>query len=365
MYFDLECGRPESLFSWFQYEVTLTNAKASPGFPLCSRYATINEAILGEGVLRLFEVFSARLLQLQFIGSDPAASDLVRSGATDPVKVIVKGELHTLKKIQEGRVRLIMVESLIDQMIERFLFGAQNRMEVDFHRDLPSKPGMGLHDSGLDDLEDHLSSLVYPTSSDAKAYDWSVQEWMLLADLRRRQHLGGIDPASELGLAMRGRMLCLSRSLFLTGDGVVWEQTIPGVMKSGSLLTATTNSWIRAFLCHLVHLGEGIDGKALCMTMGDDAVESNPRRLDLGAAYARFGMEIVEVGATEFCSTEFHPRRRYPQGWAKVVATYLHSPPRPGLEDVELYETLKYNLRYLPELPRVLDVVDAVGRRPC
>lgn len=292
-------------------------------------------------------------------------ADLIDAGLMDPTRIIVKGELHTSKKLQEGRVRLIMVQSLIDQLIERFLFGAQNKAEIAQHEQLPSKPGMGLHDEGLQHIDSEIEGLTQPSATDAKAYDWSIQWWHLLLDVLVRIRLAGLNMSSPLARAMFARMRCLAMARMVFGDGVIWDQVVAGMMKSGSYLTASSNSRMRYAMAFLVHgIGGGV-GNKLAITMGDDCVESNPHGLDLRKAYWRYGFNIEPAEDLEFCSTDLGTMFKWaPQNWAKSAGTYLQTKPRDAEHEREMFAGLKFTLRHSIMWQRVEDALSAVGRRP-
>jgi len=340
---------------------------ARPGYPLQRWYQTVADAIQWVGVEALFEVFRDRLRLLANLGiagvCQLSAGEMVALGVADPFTVMVKGELHSAKKLEEGRVRLIMVNSLIDQMVERFLFEPQNSAEIASHTTLPSKPGMGLHDEGLKHLREALAGIPNPRASDANAYDWRVLWWHLEMDLEVRKRLTGLAPGAPLLRAMEARFWALANAAFVFSDGVVWSQVEPGIMKSGSVLTAATNSRIRYMLARLVGANSGgkIVGCQLAMTMGDDCVESDPGS-EAVSEYRAMGMVIEFSDRLDFCSTDLETLE--PLTWPKMVANYLQAKPRDEVEAAELLGALRYNLRNLPGVDGLLVKAGVVGQPP-
>nr|QRW41683.1 MAG: RNA-dependent RNA polymerase [Geolu virus] len=236
------------------------------------------------------------------------AEDLVKAGLCDPIRVFVKGEPHKQSKLDEGRYRLIMSVSLIDQMVARVLFQQQNKKEIDLWRAIPSKPGFGLStdDQTVEFLEilsktvgedpenlcknwrDHL----IPT--DCSGFDWSVSDWMLQDEMEVRNRLTA-DCTEMLRQLRKVWLKCISSSLLHLSDGSLYAQRVPGVQKSGSYNTSSSNSRVRymaALYC----------GAEWAVTMGDDALESKSSNLQ---RYKELGFKVEVSGQLEFCSHIF------------------------------------------------------------
>lgn len=235
---------------------------------------------------------------------------LVQEGLCDPIRLFVKGEPHKEKKLIEGRYRLIMSVSLIDQLVARVLFQRQNKTEIANWVKIPSKPGFGL--STDDQVELFVSSLAervrapvddllinysnYLVSTDCSGFDWSVADWMLADEVEIRNDL--TDGLSDLQKQLRKVWCyCISNSVVCLSDGRLFAQQEPGIQKSGSYNTSSSNSRIRvmcAFHC----------GADWAFAMGDDALESNTS--DLGK-YKDLGLKVEASGKLEFCSHVFEP----------------------------------------------------------
>jgi len=111
---------------------------------------------------------------------DYMPTELVKMGVVDPVKVFVKSEPHKVTKLEEGRVRLICSVSLIDNVIAKLLCSLQNNTEILHQADIPVKPGLGLHDEGLHDINVYVKQHFANASlaeADVKGWDWSVQQF--------------------------------------------------------------------------------------------------------------------------------------------------------------------------------------------
>lgn len=233
---------------------------------------------------------------------------LVQEGLCDPIRLFVKQEPHKQSKLDEGRYRLIMSVSLIDQLVARVLFQRQNKSEIALWSAIPSKPGFGLstEDQTLKFMEvlagtvgsspqeicDNWRSLLVPT--DCSGFDWSVAEWMLADDMEVRNRLT-ID-CNELTRHLRSVWLqCISNSVLCLSDGTIIAQEYPGVQKSGSYNTSSSNSRIRVMAAY--HCGA-----SWAIAMGDDALEAPDTDLD---KYKKLGFKVEVSGELEFCSHIF------------------------------------------------------------
>lgn len=266
---------------------------AGPGIPFCYDYTTNRQVV--KHVEQLEQLVLERMTLLSTEGELPDAFGKAAGGFCDPARVFVKNELHTRVKLIAGRYRLIMGVSIVDQLVERMLFGEQNKLEIENWEGIPSKPGMGLDDASLKKLSKEIYSFLDPVGADVQGFDWSVKEWELCLFAEFRAMSG---PPMYKVLCMN-RLKCLADTLLVTSDGSVWLIP-PGVMKSGSYLTSAGNSFIRwmiAIVC----------GSKRAMAMGDDCIEEYCD--DAHAKYMKLGHPLKYYkrvcGDAEFCSHIF------------------------------------------------------------
>ena len=265
------------------------------------------------------------MMQVDCMKYTPA--ELVQMGFCDPIRLFVKQEPHTLKKCKEGRFRLISSVSLVDQIVERLLFGPQNQLEITMWRSIPSKPGMGL--SQYEQAQSIWNDLKYKhlgcpaAEADISGFDWSVQSWELWADCSMRALLGNFTPEVK-HLAM-SRFYCLMNSVFQLSNGTLIEQGKPGLMKSGSYCTSSTNSRIRCLMAELI-------GSPWCIAMGDDSVEgfvpdAKRKYEELGHCCKDYvACATTAEGALEsvnFCSHRIAEKQFYLTSWPKTLYRYL------------------------------------------
>lgn len=292
------------------------------------------------------------------------AVDLVEWGLCDPVRLFVKQEPHPKRKIDSRRFRLISSVSIVDQIVERILFGYQNRLEIATWATCPSKPGMGLAvatqaNAIWDDLY-YKHTQCPAAEADISGFDWSVQEWELMADVEMRIKLGGFH--AKAANAARNRFKCLALSVFQLSDGRLIAQSEPGLMKSGSYCTSSSNSRIRCLMAKLI-------GSPWCIAMGDDSVEGfvpNARELysELGhdckdyvlcsSKETKFGSRLTGVN---FCSHFIGKDSFYLTSWCKTLFKYLASSRRE-------YLNLEAEMRGSPVWPKMNRYLCRVGLGP-
>lgn len=337
------------------------NPAASPGVPLAVLGAT-NRTVLDSHMDLVVIAAMERLMKLseyELIHSDLRPRDLVNLGFCDPVRLFVKQEPHPVKKLHQRRFRLISSVSLVDQLVERILFGPQNRSEIIHWSKIPSKPGMGLsveRQSAL--LWDDVSfkhSRCPAAEADISGFDWSVQWWELVADVAMRVRL--TNASERLKMAMASRFYCLGNSVFQLSNGELWEQQLPGLMKSGSYCTSSSNSRIRCLMAKLI-------GAEWCIAMGDDSVEAYVA----GAKdkYSVLGHECKDYIPCEtdasgnlksfnFCSHYVSKNRYYLATWAKTLYRFLSS-------DHESFEDIYNELHTNPNWARIHKYLRRIGR---
>ncbi|AHB64347.1 polyprotein P2a2b [Solanum nodiflorum mottle virus] len=341
------------------------NDKASPGSPW-SKLAERNGLLLNSFGDFVVEAVRQRILKLA--AWDPTdllmlkPSAMVRMGLVDPARVFVKQEPHTNKKLSEGRYRLISSVSIVDQIIERLLFGPQNQLEIATWSTIPSKPGMGLSlrsqaELLWNDLK-HKHRLSPASEADISGFDWSVQEWELWSDLSMRVNLCD-DMHEGLKRLMINRFRCFMFSVFQLSNGELLEQTSPGIMKSGSYCTSSTNSRIRCLMGVLI-------GSPWIVAMGDDSVEgwvtgAKEKYLELGHVCKEYRpcetTRDGELSKVNFCSHELSEGRFWLTSWAKTLYKFLDSPNESHVE-------LERELSSGPMWPRVKRYLCQVGLIP-
>lgn len=291
-------------------------------------------------------------------------SELVLGGYRDPIYVFIKDEPHKLEKINAQRLRIISSVSLVDSVIERVLYSRQNKLEIKLCNYIPFKPGMGLHDEGQKELFAWFQARQKEydiCSSDIKAWDWSVPEWLLKLEVEYRLATG--NATGGWARLVRNYSHGLHRKVFQLPSGEMFEQTAPGVVASGTYCTSSGNSHMRHGLSTVAQLGCGCDCEARAEggQMGDDALERYLEGLleeynKLG--FQTKGVELSEKDVFSFCSTSWNGKWcGEPESWTKTLFRFLGKNPNDDLYG-QWRKQLEYDLRHHNGLSDLLCRVD-------
>lgn len=322
------------------------NVKASPGIPLAIMGKT-NGLILKDHRSLVINLVKARLWKLSnFECSHLSAEEKVKQGFCDPIRLFVKDEPHPLAKLVDGRLRLIMSVSLVDQLVERVLHSRLNKKEIESWRDIPSKAGSSMSmDEDVAEIRRWLKSRAQPASSDISGFDWSVKQWQLLFDAQFRTALS-LDCSPEWRHAVYQRALCLSHSVFSLSDGTMIAQQTPGIQKSGSYNTTSTNSHIRVALAYLA-------GSEQAIALGDDSVEDYVDGAE--ARYVALGHPLKSydkcIGEATFCSTVIRfDGTHEPVTWDRTLYRFLESREK----DESRIRQLAFVLKHSPHIGRII-----------
>lgn len=322
---------------------------STPGFPWMV-LGRSNKQLLDDPLIAnmLVEEAVGRMRDMTATGGSVLrmrAEDLVRGNICDPVRVFVKGEPHKIAKLDAGKYRLISGLSIVDQLIDRVLFGCQNELEIKMWDRIPSKPGIGLDDDGLLTMSSWFRGVLESgelLSTDVSGWDWSVQEFELEADLEARTRL--CDGLGSLWhFLARCRVYSVSLKTFILPDGSLIAQRTRGVQASGWYNTSSSNSRMRvlargfAYSIWCEKTGRTFEPTEVlaCVAMGDDCVE---HYLDDGAnaALAEFGHTLKDetrfssLEGVEFCSHRWYADGlARPVNWVKTLFRFANHPRDP------------------------------------
>lgn len=292
--------------------------------------------------------------------STETPKDLILGNAASPVRFFVKSEPHSQSKFKTKRWRLISNIDLVDLLIEKLLFDVQNKTEIANWMDVPSAPGIDLSsDRALQNFGGRIlrlsNNLENAASGDVEGFDWSVKEWELQLDASVRARLMGCISGSWLDNVIYNRVYCLCRPLYVLPDGKLVVQREPGVQKSGSNNTSSTNSRIRVALALLI-------GAKWAVAMGDDCLEDFVK--DAKEKYKSYGhplkMYEKSVDTFTFCSMLFDVGNHliHPEDGTKTLFRMLE---QSGDEEITMHrEQFARELRNHPRLSEFLAIVDEV-----
>lgn len=188
---------------------------------------------------------------------------------------MIKMEPHKPSKIEEGRLRLISVFSLVDQVVDRMLFYPMVRTEISNFMDHPCKSGWSPLPAGYSTLQAVFSGPVLAT--DCSAFDWTFPSWLVAPLLESRiEHMRGCSPKMRAAMERRWKEVIGTDCLLRLPDGLRLKQANPGLMKSGWLLTISVNSQAQDLITRVAWNRHRRDPFPPFWAMGDDVLMSWP-----------------------------------------------------------------------------------------
>lgn len=211
----------------------------------------------------LHEIVSHRLARL--------AEGIIEA---DDIRIFVKDEPHSVQKIRTGRLRLIMVMSLEDQVVDRYLMSNWSSAERDFFS-IPGKTGWSPLPLGYRYFETTFDGDTLAT--DFSSFDWTLPPWVpeLILDARIAQCK---SPSARYITQLRSRFAAVLRDAVIRmPNGTRYRQQGWGLMKSGWFRTIAFNSSAVCALYLLAWKRSGQPGPLPDLwTMGDDAILAWP-----------------------------------------------------------------------------------------
>lgn len=336
----------------------------TPGLPY-AKTANQNDALF-QNIDELRDVFNHRLNVLMYMGylmrkqmGDGSnnhiygthlmdgqianeAINLVQCGARDPVLLNYKGEARKKGKLP----RLVCAVSVVDNMVWRLLFGhfLKNEQKVEdvgaiataVHLDLSTHDVM----QGFYDWVVSKSSEHFFTTSDIKGWEYTCRPeamWFYTLYVLEAQGMSFWRDRPVNGYRINAvdknyfRYMCLVTAwtranitrLYATEEGTLFTLRVPGVIDSGSYVTFSRSSLIRA------HLSFRISEALVCKTAGDDNLELTrltPEQLI--EAYKKAGYILTDVhvhngGSFSFCSTHHSDGRFYQENIMRSLYQFL------------------------------------------
>lgn len=349
------------------------NRDANPGFPLNSLANTnaqlidnSSNVIVGLVMYRLHCILSTE--PENFLNKDGRIH--IARCLIDPIRLFIKQELHSEKKLKDKRYRLIWSVSIIDQVIDRLLFRDLISEEIDYWQCFDSKGGAGLSlDSQATDLFNNIISKLGNNfiTSDVSNWDWSFRGWMFISSFIKVMIQRGYGDNTIYHFVLAGLSDSSSKFEFMTlppyvracwarivlmshppiglSNGQLLQHGSYGIMKSGWLKTLETNSFCRSLLNRLICNGR-------CTAMGDDSAETTKLQPDeLISRYQQLGIILTDVTKViapykqgiEFCSHQIYPSVAIPLNEIKILVKYLNSPLR---NTIEQWMQIKNDLRH-------------------
>lgn len=340
------------------YEATRLDSK--PGLPWVAMGCTSIRDVL-ERYGELLRLAVEARIRLRIDTRDRCSStQAVKRRLRDVVRLFVKNEPHSMRKLSVGRFRLIMNSSLTDIVIDRIALDRVRLAEVAQWAEIPSKAGIGFDDEHQKEF--HHRSFPHGfkdyVGTDVQAWDWNVKSWQFDLSARVTVRQYGVLPVSDLGRLIRTSAWLTTTKVFALPDGRLIAQDVDGIQESGSLPTIMYNSKGRV---GLGLLAGALDVKA----NGDDAVEKWKDGVVDYDAYKRYGFtveapELPQGVLFEFCSHWWSLKGdmlvAVPCNWGRTFYRLLGHPP-----SAEHLTQFLYEMRHSPDLTRCLEFLRASG----
>lgn len=237
----------------------------------------------------------------------------------DPIRLFIKAEAHSARKLEREKYRLISSVSVVDQIVDHMLFDECNDKLLEEHCYIPNKPGWSPFVGGWRQMP-HEKWLA----TDASSWDWTVMPWLLEAALSLRVELCDNMNDVWFDLATRRYKELFCNPELITSGGLVIRQLNPGVMKSGCVNTIADNSIMQVILHVRVCLLLGLKVEDL-MTMGDDRLQKPFPEWDRYLEKTKEFCIIKSVKlANEFAGYEFRGNQVIPVHRGKHAFNLLH-----------------------------------------
>lgn len=329
-------------YQHFRRVVEEIDFTSSPGYPYMRRHTNNgsffhrkNEELPEERLQEVWELVKMRL----------------RERDSDPIRLFIKPEPHSLKKLDSYRYRLISSVSVVDQLIDAMLFGEMNTLVTDKCVELPCKGGWSPYCGGW--------KLVPPTgtmSLDKSGWDWSVQSWLFEMELQLRVRLCQNLTSQWLELATWRYQCLFWNPRFITSGGLLLRQKNPGVMKSGCFNTLVTNSIMQSIV-HLRACQELDMNPGWLWSLGDDTLQGAIPRDALGQYLDHVGQYCHVkhcVDGAEFAGMKFFGPRVEPLYGGKHSYQLLHMDRNNATEMASSYALLYHRSRKSAALKEIL-----------
>lgn len=286
---------------------------------------------LGDGIHRLV------LTRIQDLLSNDTCHDAwfaVDNNLVSEVRVFVKGEPHSKKKIETRRFRLIWAIGLVDEIISRLLHtGWIDNMasELGTGYDYIGVPHNNIGRRSLMARIARTGGIDSCDATDLSGFDFS--HWSASTDALMTFKLVLHHRSSRLyhALMMRSETVTFN-SVVRFSDGFGFPQCVfDGIEKSGKFTTGHDNCATRGILSRAI-------GYNVSESVGDDTLERSlktphPQPSSLAREFAKLGFTVKKIerhdGAVEFCSRiwmadpygiEARPRLL---SWRKMWYTFL------------------------------------------
>jgi hypothetical protein len=296
------------------------NLDAGPGYPWVRFGSSVGQILKDPVTMGLiFDIVTERLEWMDTIMDYPDLTHeerwaFVRQHRMDPVRIMIKGEPHLIKKIEAHRERIIQATSIAAQILERHLTNEMHVFENNQAATTDDFPIM----VGKDIASDSFLRLMISrrsagwVGSDMSHFDWSQDKTWSQAYVGLKADLYGLSPKHER--LLRANEWLMDNRAYVLSNGQIYECDLVGTHGTGRFETSARNCWLR--LCLSVIGQEAANGAASLdlpvIVMGDDSFERFNNRSQQGQmAYtelmAKCGFTVKEWNH-DFCGFNFETK---------------------------------------------------------
>jgi len=338
-------GRPH--FNVIMAAAESMNPDANAGYPYCTTMLKKQEWVKQHRDEFVKLVVQRMIVLLAFTPEEirgMSAMQRWECGLMDMFRPIVKSEPTKIEKLDIGRQRLIVCGSVVDEDIDRLLFTRHSKKLVECMFQTYSALGIGFGTMTSEHLIEKVFENLPADHSDMAFWEWTMQEFDydgFTSDVL--YSTDGVDDAySRL---VQNRVECIKKGLYVTSDGLVYEQMIDGWNKSGQFITACINTKVRTQNSRWV-------GALWQLCAGDDCVESHVP--DAAERYRILGKTLKDAQPVtdkfEYCSHVYHANGEVePLGIFKAAYTFIVKEP-----SFERLLQFTYVYQQSPHFPRVI-----------
>lgn len=294
-----EYSLPPQVDDWFTYERFLQmipdlDMTSTPGIPYMREAPTIGEWLKWDGL----GGYSAQ--QAQRLWYD--VQQCYHGCYDHYYRAFVKEEPHKIAKIESKRWRLIMCAGLAQQMLWRLAIAHQNDWLNAHPYDCRSAHGLVFCYGGWRRFKAFCKAKGLRYSRDLASWDVNAPGWVFRMICELRKRAGG--PDDWMRVMDRLYKEAFEDSKIRFSNGVVVQQLVPGIMKSGLFPTISDNSLAMGSM----HVGACLRSGQVVgswWATGDDVLQSHISDSYL-EALERLGCKVKEYeDKLVFMGTDF------------------------------------------------------------
>lgn len=260
--------------------------QSSPGWPLCREASSIGSWLFSDQLEPLPHRADFLWHQVQ---------DVFAGKYDHCYKAFIKAEVHTLRKRDEGRWRIIMASSLPVQVAWHMAVGHLERALVRTCGRQPSSYAQVYTAGGWKRFLHRVRQKRMYWCIDKRGWDWNSPGWVYLVCRELRKRLTTHSTIEWEGVVDNLYRDAYENSRVVLSDGRLLQQLEPGLMKSGLVVTISDNSFAQVALHRAVEFEMKLPPSPIEAT-GDDTIQrKSPRTGEYLSRLQAFGCVVKEA----------------------------------------------------------------------